>query len=255
MELPARTTSAESSPAIVLIAYPAWVGTAEMLLVFVDVVLGAVAHAALVAAVLTHRGFRPRDPMINVAPAVALVSMLRLLSLTVTAPALPEPIWLAVLGLIIAAAALQMGHALGLRYRPKPLTVRRLGLQAVLAASGIPLGAVIAALASAPAAAIWRSDTSLPVITVALVIAGLSQEVLYRGVVQRLLASVLVPGLAVVVTALMSAAMYLGTGLPGIVIFMAGLGLAYGWVTSRTGAIAGVAMGHATMLLTAGWLT
>ncbi len=89
-------------------------------------------------------------------------------------------------------------------------------------------------------------STLLLVAPVVFATAGVLEEVVFRGLVQRALARHL-GSAAVVVTAILFAAAYLPSRDPAALAVIAPVGLAFGWYVARSGRVAPVALSHGLM--------
>jgi membrane protease YdiL (CAAX protease family) len=214
---------------------------AEILVAIGGALSGAVVHGVLLLALLWG-WVSAGDRTLLV---LALVPLGRVTSLALT----PDDagVWVyALTGLPLLLAVGWMVRDLRLLHAR---TWRRPAWHTVpVALSGVPLGWAVHTLLDLPRAG------GLPTAVAALVVflfAGALEELLYRGLVQRVLTGMF--GTAGVVLAdLLFAAAYLPTGDDGLLLVMAVLGLGAGFYVWRTGGLAAVAVAHG--LLAAGAL-
>lgn len=243
---------------------PAWVAylsaavLAEALLPFTAVGTALIDAAVLVLA-LSQFGWAQRsplaigDPDVRLLPAIALVPLMRLLSLTMPAPDLPHVAWFALAGapllLTVPATARlvvmdigQMGLA---RLSRDRLTV-------AIVALSIPAGLLLGA--TTPDNVRLPIDTPLATGAAALVLvacAAIPEELIFRGILQPLMVGRVGPA-GVVVTGAVSASTYLGTGSAAAVVLVGAMSLAYGWEVARSGSLWAPLVGHSLLVVSAG---
>jgi membrane protease YdiL (CAAX protease family) len=229
---------------------------AEIVGASVGVVPGALCDALIILILLNHaliaaRAWRdPADEAaalrgVEALAILALLPLLRLLSLAMPIPAAPRLAWYPLIGLPLLVAA-------GLTVRLLRLPAEAIGLaprprlpQAGIALSGIPLG-LAGFLLFRPAPPLDHLDWRAVLIAapILIVFTGFTEEFIFRGLVQPALRRALgAPGL--MWSAVLFAGAYLGNYSPGYVLFIAIVGLYFGWCVERTGSIWGVALAHA----------
>ncbi len=212
---------------------------AESLVAFVDPVAGALAHGLLLV-VLVLRWVVAEEATILV---LALAPLGRLTSLALT-PQYYEPATYALTGLPLLLGVLWMSRGFPgpiEQAQPTPASA------VVVALAGVPLG--WAAHAFLPLPVLDDPDAVLTIavgIPVTFLFAGVLEELLFRGLVLRTLERPF--GVwAVVLADVLFVAAYLPVGDPGVLAFMAVLGLAFGEYVRRTRLVAPVAIAHGLM--------
>jgi uncharacterized protein len=210
---------------------------AEWVVAYVDPVLGAVAHAVILVALLAHWIWAGEEPVL----VLALVPMARVTALALT----PKHAGLTayvVTGLPLLVAVLwAIRKSMATRAQ---LRIRLSGRAAVVVASSLPLGWAADAYLDLP---VLPHAHSLRVIVVGTVLvflfAGVLEELLFRGLLQGVLKGPF-GGYAVLLADVVFAAMYLPTRDAVALLGMAGLGLFWGWYVWRTGEVVTVAVAH-----------
>ena len=234
----------------VWIAYLSAALIAELLLPFAPVAT-AVIDASVIVLALTQFGLAQRsplaigDPASRLLPAVALLPLLRMLSLTMPVPELPRLAWLVLAGapLLVAVAATA---------RLTTMDVREMGLSHVsrdlisvgVAGFSIPVGILLGVVV--PSAFDPSLDTPIGMgVAAAAVVscAAIPEELVFRGVMQPLMATAIGP-VSVVVVALASGLTYVGTGSILAVGLMTVVGLAYALEVARSGSMWAPIVGH-----------
>jgi membrane protease YdiL (CAAX protease family) len=213
---------------------------AEALVAFVDPVAGAVVHALLLWALLVG-WVRSGDRTML---ALALVPLGRVTSLALTLDSTSAGAY-ALAGLpLLVAVVWSYRDMIGWRGRRGRLAWHAV----VVALSGIPLGFAVHALVDLPRAGGMPLVLAAPVV---FVFAGVLEELVYRGPVQRVLTRRF-GTVGVVLADLLFTAAYLPTHEAGLILAMAVLGLAAGFYVRQTLSLTPVAVAHG--LLAAGAL-
>jgi membrane protease YdiL (CAAX protease family) len=217
---------------------------AESLVAFVDPVAGAVAHGLLLVVFLL-RWVLAEEATILV---LALAPLGRLTSLALT-PQYYEPATYALTGFPLLLAVLWMSRGFPgsiEQARPTPAWPA-----VAVALAGIPLG--WAAHALLPLPVLDDPDAALTIavgVPVTFLFAGVLEELLFRGLVLRTLERPF--GVwAIVLADVLFVAAYLPVRDPGVLAFMAVVGLAFGEYVRRTRLLAPVAIAHGLMAASA----
>ncbi|WP_211202835.1 CPBP family intramembrane glutamic endopeptidase [Geodermatophilus dictyosporus] len=213
---------------------------AELLVALVDPVAGAVAHGLLLV-VLLFRWVSVEDATTLV---LTLLPLGRLTSLALT-PQYHGPATYALTGLPLLLGVLWMSRGFpGSDEHTQP-TAGRTG--AAVALSGIPLGWAAHALLPLPVLDDPRAAVTITAgVLVTFLFAGVLEELLFRGLVLRTLERAF-GGWAVVLSDVLFVAAYLPVRDPGVLAFMAVVGLAFGEYVRRTRRLAPVAIAHGLM--------
>ncbi|MBA3330112.1 MAG: CPBP family intramembrane metalloprotease [Actinobacteria bacterium] len=221
-------------------AYAVAIGGAEVLGVAVDARAGAIGHAAVLFVLLNHRLFA-RGPLADVVVALALVPLLRLLSVTIgfdVAEVYQYGLVGAPLLLGVAAAARALdSSALWASLR------RWSWLQLPVALSGVPLG-LFAYLIARPDPideGTWRGTAAVAVLV--FVFSGVTEELLFRWILQQSLVGVL-GAAAPLGSSVLFAIVYLDVRPAAYAAFVVAVGIAFGVVVARTRSVLGVAIAH-----------
>ena len=241
--LPASDTRQGAALASIVVAsYVAAIALAEATGVFVAATAGVVSHAILAFALLTHAHVAAQAPYRRLLPALALVPLLRILSLAMPIKFVPEIYWYALIGLPLLVG-------IGLAARAANLSREQIGLRLgawpahlLVAASGLPLGLAAAALLP-PVAAPSAGGVEIAAGVVMLALAGFAEELLFRGVLMRAVRDLLGRD-DLLLSTFLFAVVYLGTRSVEYILFAALVGLFFGWCARKTGAIWGVALAH-----------
>jgi membrane protease YdiL (CAAX protease family) len=218
----------------------------------------AIIDALVVVAALTQFGWAQRSPLAigdtagRLLPAVALVALMRLLSLTMPVPSLPPVMWIVLAGgpLLVAVAAtarLLVLNARDLGLTRRPRSVFTVSVIVLSAPAGLLLGAVAP---YNPIEGVGSPMFSGLVAAAVVSCAVIPEELVFRGILQPLL-SARVGRLSVIVATLAFAATYVGSGSVVVVALLGFAGLAYGVDAARTGSLWGPLLGHSILSVTA----
>jgi membrane protease YdiL (CAAX protease family) len=258
--MPMKRGATPRATAIAATGYATAIGVAEASIAYWDVSLGALVHGVLLlvlvnqflfgrtAAPASGDAVYDRPPWADAALALALLPLLRLLSLTMTVPDLPPTARYAVVGAPLLAAALLAVHIGPFRNVAPRLSAWSWRVQAPIALTGIPLGLAAFAVAERPDGLVDGSDWGRLALGAAilLVFTGFAEELLFRGVLQEGLTRVL-GGTGPAAAALLFGCTYLGTGPAAYAAFVTAVGFAFGWFVRRTGSLLGVSVAHGLM--------
>jgi hypothetical protein len=207
-----------------------------------------VAQAGILIALLCHYALAGEEaPYRRALLALSLAPLLRVLSLTMPLMQPPVAYWFALVGAPLLAGAALVARQLKLSPAALGLRVESWRPQALLALSGIPLGIVaFFILHPAPIVASGNWFEWLVAAASLLVFVGFGEELVFRGIVQRVIAEQnAMLGLAA--GAILFAAMSLGSLSLAYALSMGLAGLFFGWAANRTGSLAGVALAHGLM--------
>ncbi len=238
--------------AIVIFVYIAVILGAEALGILLSPMTGLVAQAGILIALLVHYSLASEDaPYRRALLALALAPLLRILSLTMPIPQPPVAYWFVLVGAPLLAAAALVARQLRLSPAELGLRIGAWRPQALLALSGIPLG--LAAFFILRPSAFVASGNWFEWLVAAislLVCVGFGEELIFRGIVQRVIATHGAT-LGLAAGAVLFAVLYLGSLSLAYVLFMGLVGLFFGWAVNRTGSLAGVALAHGLMSIVA----
>jgi len=253
---PKRLRIEVNSALLTVLAYLCAVGLAETALALGWLVASLLLHVGILLTALAQFALQPQRVYARVLPALSLVSLLRILSMTLVVNWF-DAIWLNPL------VCLPLLVGIGLTLRLLELTPQQVGLsplprgwQGLIAASGVPLGLGLYWL-SKPAPPEFPSLWLFLFAGVALFLTGFVEELLFRGLVTNVLLQFFgLLGLAL--ATILFGFMYLGTLSPGLILWMLGFGFCAGLCLKHTQSILGIGIAHGIMnvvaLLLLPWL-
>jgi membrane protease YdiL (CAAX protease family) len=213
---------------------------------------GAVFDAALAALLLILFAWRPQTAPGRMLPMLALVALIRPISLAAAVPAVGPLVWYAFAGFPLITAASLAARLLEHPSRELHLRIERPRLDAEIAALGVPAGLVgYLLLAPTPLLAHPFAAGYAAMFAILVVFGGVLEELIFRGLVQGAAIQVFGgTGAAVVFTALLSTTLYWGSGSIPYLLLMACVGCVFGLALLRGVSLWGIALSHGLMLVT-----
>ena len=240
-----------SLPVVAAITLAAF-SVAEVVTVYTNPFIGIALHAITLSALLITSALggqteaareHPRSRLLH---SLALVPLIRIVSLTMPLGRFDEMYWFLAAGLPVFGAAIVIMISLGLRPRDIGLRIGRpaLGLHLLVIPFGLVLG-----LAEYH---ILQPDPLIDELTLSQFVApalilmfatGFLEEFIFRGILQRTAMAALGP-FAILYVSTIFAILHIGyrSGTDFLFVFL--IALLYGWVVRRTGSIIGVSVSH-----------
>jgi CAAX protease family protein len=246
---PARVSGNAGLRTRVTVGYVAAIGAAEASIAIASEPAGAIAYGIVLVVMLTHACLVPpdaREPRIlaqrNAIVALSLLPILRLVSLTAPVGADSTTArYLLVGGLMLGgvAAAVWGVRLPGVSFRPRHVLFQ-FGVLWVV----VPLALLVSDVVDPPRITAEETWPQLTAAAVAVALAAIVEEIVFRGLIQTTLGRVYGPVTGVLGATLLYVIAYLGVRPLSLVLCAAVLGLLFGWVAQRTGTLIGVAIGH-----------
>lgn len=231
--------------------YLAAVAAVEIIVARGGTVVGIAGDALLVLLLLNHYVWLGPKARRHIFPVLALLPLLRVLSVTMPFQDAPYMYWYLLTGLPLLLAAIVTARVLG--FTPADLGLRSTPwpLQGLIALSGLPLSAAAYVLVH-PQPLVPRFDAPDTAVAIAILIVcvGFTEEFLFRGLLLHAASSVFVlDGVGLVWNALAFATLYIGSLSPSYVAFMGVVGLFFAWCARRTGSLWGVVCAHSALIV------
>lgn len=241
-----RRTPIDAATTVVL-AYIAAIAVAEAISVFIGVIPGTLGHAILIPTMLSHYGLSEARYR-RVLPVLALVPLLRILSLVMPIQQLPQIYWHALVGLPLLIAAVLAAHLLGLSRAMLGLNLYARPLQALIALSGVPLSmAAFFILRPDPLIGEVSGSTIMIGAAILTIFAGFTEEFIFRGLLQQVVGEVFDGRAATLYSTILFAIMYIGSLSLSYVLFIALVGLFFAYCVNKSGSLWGVVLAHSIM--------
>lgn len=231
---------------LVPIVYLAGIGLAELLTAAANPRLGMLLHVFLLLVLLPHGALLQDKSQQKLLWCLTLAPLIRILSLSLPLTPFPILYWYAITAFPFLAATFTLARTVG--YKPEQiglrLSLRDPHYDLLIALLGLPLGAVeYWILAPRPLAAeLSWSATWLPAL-ILMVSTGFTEEVTFRGVLQRAGQEALGQWGPFYVS-LLFAVLHIGYLSVADVVFVMLVALLFARVVQATGSIWGVALCH-----------
>ncbi len=226
------------------LGYLLMLALAEILTTFVEPRLGMLLHSLLLTGTLFY-GARSWDhPSHRLWLALGLAPLIRLLSLSLPLRTFPLIYWYLIVSIPLFVATAVIRRTVNLSWAEIGLHGRGLLWQLLIAGMGPFLGIVeYRILRPVPLipALTWR-EILLPAL-ILLFSTGLLEELIFRGVMQRIALEVMGKWGMVYVAAVF-AALHIGHRSLMDVFFVFGVALLFGWFAHRTRSVVGVSLTH-----------
>jgi uncharacterized protein len=235
-----------ATPAVVPVS-AAVLAVAEVLVGQGIVVAGMLVHAALLLVLLCLLIAREHALYGRVLPALALAPLMRILSLALAIQQIPQIYWYALAGTPLLIALARTIRLLDLSALRLGLRLWSLPVQLLIACCGVPLS-IVAPVVLRPIPLAAGSGWYDLVIgsAILLIFTGFAEELLFRGVLQRVLVETF-GWRGVLYAGGLYALMHVSSLSWNYVLFAAAMGLFFGWCVFRTGSIWGVVLAHGLM--------
>jgi membrane protease YdiL (CAAX protease family) len=239
-------------------SFAAWIVFAEVVSVLIGPGPGSLLHAFLLPVLLTLYSWGEEAPYRRILPVLALLSLLRLLSLVMPVPSVAPFYWHVLIGSNLLLALLLTVRLLNVSRRSLALQPGQIQAQALIAISGLPLAIVARWLLrpSQPPAEYSRLELLVGSL-ILLIFAAFVEEILFRGLLRSIAGEVLGAG-GTIYGSLLFAAMHAGSLSLSYALFMGLVGLFFNWCVERTNSLLGVIFAHTFILIAVtfgGWFT
>ncbi len=227
-------------PLIYLVA----LSLAEIITTQAEPRLGLVLYGSLIVALPLSAVFAPRGPLQKLPLTLAIVPLIRLLSLSLPLSGFPFMYWYVIVGAPLFLAGFLVVRALGFTRAHIGLKVSAVAPQLLISLSGIAVGCLEYLILRPPAlisAPTW-DQLWLPAL-ILLVFTGFLEEFLFRGLMQRA-ATESLGRIGVLYVAIIFAVLHAGYSSLIDVVFVFAVGWYFGLIAARTGSIFGVTLAH-----------
>jgi len=240
-----ETASSSAAARLLGAIYTGGIIIAEGLTVTVDARLGLVAYTLLMVALVYTISLNWQNAANRVLVALLFVPLVRLLTLALPLSYFSTVNQFGVLGFVLLIACLMAVTRLNLSWGAVGLIPRRPLLQLIIAATGVGIGWLEYTLLE-PAAIVVADDWPALIVPAVMVFiyAGLTEELVFRGIMQHLAQAALGAAGAVILVATVFATLHLGTDFPLAVGLAFAQGVYFGTVAMVTRSITGVIVAH-----------
>ena len=226
------------------IIYLLVIAMAELVTVYGHPLWGIACHAVILVALIVHSAVATRYPHRPLLLSLALVPLVRIISLCMPLADIPQMWWYLIIYTPLLAAAIVVMRILDYRPGQVGLTFKRFPVQLVVALTGVVFGVAeyfILAPEAMVAELTWQ-EVWLPAL-ILLLGTGFVEEFIFRGVLQRSAVEAF-EGWGVIYVSLLFATLHIGFLSWIDVVFVFVIALFFGWVVKKTGSLLGVTLSH-----------
>jgi len=188
---------------------------------------------------------KKEDDFSNFLKCLTLAPLIRILSTSMPIATLEQIFWFAVINTPLIVVALLIARSQNMSRKDLGLTLGNPTQQLAIACSGLVLGMIDYAFLKPPPliASLDPAALILPAL-ILLIFTGFSEELIFRGLIQKNAAKVMGSGRSLVLTSLMFAAMHIGWKSFPDLIFVFGVGMFFGYAYQKTGSLTGITLAH-----------
>lgn len=224
--------------------YLAAIAAAEGVTAFASPLLGVVVHILILLILIAHASLAGQHPARGIYLGLTLAPLIRILSLSMPLGTIPIIYWYAITALPLLAATFVSIRVLGYSRSEVGLTPGRLPLQVLIGLIGLPLGVVeYLILRPQPLADSFAFGALWLPFLILMIGTGFTEELIFRGVLQKAAVEKLRIG-ALVYVSLLFSVLHMGYYSAVELIFVFAVGLFFAWVAARSRSILGVTLAH-----------
>lgn len=226
------------------------IGGAEIVTATVQAHLGLAMHALLLAGLLLWGGLSRRQAERGLALALTLAPLIRLLSLSLPLPRLPQMAWYPVVAIPLFIATWMIMRQVRVSGRDLGLRRGKLPVEIALMGGGFTLGVIEFTILKPQSSFDATSFTFLLLAAVSLIIfTGFTEELIFRGLLQSMAVCVL-GRWALLYVSLLFGVLHIGYLSLADFVFVTLVGLLFAQIVRWGGSILGVAVAHGLTNLT-----
>ena len=222
------------------------IASAELLTVYLQPMVGVLCHGLVLIALLIQSGLIAEPQQRNLTLALGLVPLIRILSLSLPLAQLPQVYWFPLIYAPLLAATVVVMWIVGLKASDVGLVSRELPFQISLGlVTGLAFG-IVEYLIIRPESLITGftfEQVWLPAV-ILLCTTGFVEELMFRGVLQRLAGPAMGSWKGIIYVSLIFAILHLGSLSLLDVIFVLFVAFFFGAIVKRTGSLIGVTLSH-----------
>jgi uncharacterized protein len=236
------------SPVSLGLVYLTLVAVAESTTNLVDPLVGILLHFILLGALITHAAAEPRLLAMRLMLSLALLPLIRIVSLGLPLWAFRPEWWYILTGIPLLVASIAVFRSIDLPYQQIGLSVPRLRhwpLTAGVALSGVIIGIVEFEILGSTIIGANLSSIEVLFFAIALIFGtGITEELIFRGLLQTSAVAVFGVGPGILFTSTLFSLMHMGHGSMVHVVFIFAIAVYFGYVRHWTGSLLGVIAAH-----------
>lgn len=226
------------------LGYLAAITAAELLTTLLEPRVGLVLHGTLLVALLLHTAFVWEFAVRDLLLSLCLAPLIRLLSLSLPLVNFPLMYWYLITSVPLFVTVILTMRTLHFTWYEIGVNLRALPLQLLVSSAGLLFGYMeYRILHPKPLAKDFSWEQLWLPALILMVCTGFSEELIFRGVMQRAAMNALERFSILYVSALF-AVLHVGYKSLLDVLFVFGVALFFGYVVKKTGSILGVSLAH-----------
>ena len=229
---------------VIAVAYLALVTVAELVTTFSDPRVGLILHGGLLVILLAHAALASDRPYHRLLLGLVLAPLTRILSMALPLADFERIYWYLIISIPLFVATALLARLLGFSRQQVGLTVRKVPLQLLVALTGITFGIAEYFILRPERPLVdptWIGMLSSGMVL--MICTGFSEELIFRGLLQR--TSVQVLGrFGLLYVAILFAVLHIGYRSMVDMAFVFVVALFFGWVAEATWSIVGVTLAH-----------
>jgi len=220
------------------------IAISEVITVTIAPLWGIVCHIVVLIALILHSVLVRRQTLQRLLISLALVPLIRIVSLSVPLANIPRTWWYPIIYTPLLIAALEVVRITGYPLKQIGLTLNKARVQLLVALSGLAIG-VIEYFILGPEPMIpeftWQ-EIWLPAL-IFLLFTGFVEEFIFRGVLQNT-ALEEYGNRGIIYISLLFAIVHMIHHSPLDIAFVFAVAVYFGWVVKKTGSLLGVSLAH-----------
>ncbi|MFC1954734.1 lysostaphin resistance A-like protein [Chloroflexota bacterium] len=227
------------------LAYLLAITIAEVFTVTIGPFWSIICHIILLVALLLHSALASRHNYQHLLLSLALVPLIRFLSLSMPLADIPQVWWYPIIYLPLLAATFQVIHLLDYELTTIGLNLKKFSIQLVIALSGFVFGFAeyFILVRKAEITGSVLQETWLLSAFLLMVTTGFVEELIFRGVLQRTATQMFGWWGIVYVSFLFAVVHLIHNSLLDIVLVFV-IAMFFGWAVKKTGSLFGVILSH-----------
>ncbi len=217
---------------------------AELITAIGEPVWGIFGHIIVLIAVILHSALTSRQPHQQLLLSLALVPLVRIISLSMPLANIPQIWWYPIIYVPLLAAAFVVLRILGYKLDQIGLNFKRIRIQLAVALTGPVFGIMeYYILKPEPMVVKFSWQGIWPLALVLLVSTGFVEEFIFRGVMQQTALEAF-GWRGLVYVGLLFAFLHIGFLSWIDVVFVFLVALFFSWIVKKTGSLLGVTLSH-----------
>ncbi len=234
----------DSRPILVVLGYLVALFVAEELTTLTRPGIGLGVYGGLLVILILHSALTWELSLHKLLLSLTFVPLIRILSLSLPLAGLPLIYWYVITAMPLLVAAILIARTLRFSRQEIGLDLGRVPLQILVGLTGLIFGYVeYQLLRPVPLVQVVSWEQLVGPALILLICTGFTEEVIFRGVMQRATTETM-GGLAGLYVSALFAVLHVGHKMWLDVPFVFGVGLFFAWIVTRTRSLLGVTLAH-----------